>query len=541
MKTFFKTERLLLGALSLGMVSVCASLISADPDTGWTVRSYSVWGDWSAHLTLIQNFLERGIGWVWGSNPLFHEAPFQYPFLSHLITAGFCKLTGMGALTGMRILSLSLLFLLPFLLFRFWRAFGLSPRAALYSTAGFLLLGGVQIFDPSLDPSHPLTNQFASGSIFTQPVLFELFPQRAFLFGLTGFLLLIPPLVSGASKPGLKFPLLSTVPALLAWTHFHTFLSLTPLLLLLLWKGGEKNSFSGNRGRHLRFGIAAAFLSASFGFFLTFRVQEHPLSWQILSPGWAQNPTAGQPEAQAMNPLWFWIYNTGLFLPMALAGFILNRHSRVAIFFWAGLSLFIAAETFQVQPYFYDNLKIFTYAFLFFSPFFGLLLERLSGKLLPLGIALLLLQSATAAHEFSWFLKGGEETPWFTPADFSLATRFKGIRTSASDLVLIQPVHHHWIPCLAGNPVIAGYSGWLWSWGIDYSGTERQISEVFSGAPGSDGLIRKWGVKYIAIDRNEKVLDRPPNPAYFDRHFKKVLEDGPWLLYSVEANSKSPS
>ncbi|NDG84393.1 MAG: hypothetical protein EBX52_05055, partial [Proteobacteria bacterium] len=184
MKTLFRPVHLVLTLFSVLITAVCASLVQLDPVEGLIARSYAVWGDWSAHLCMIQSFRERGIAWVAGTNPLFSQAPFQYPFLSHALTALFSVLTGIDPVHSTMALSLVLLFLMPFVLFRFYRAFELTPLASLYSTLVFLLIGGFQAFDPSLKAGDPVTNQFEAGSVFTQFVLFEFFPQRAFLFAL---------------------------------------------------------------------------------------------------------------------------------------------------------------------------------------------------------------------------------------------------------------------------------------------------------------------------------------------------------------------
>jgi hypothetical protein len=264
------------------------------------------------------------------------------------------------------------------------------------------------------------------------------------------------------------------------------------------------------------------------------------LAWDVWAPGWAQNPDTGLTKAIDMNPIWFWIYNTGLFLPAVIAGFFLSRKNRtLRALGLCGVLLFVAALLLRIQPYFYDNLKIITYAFLFLAPFFGIALQALSGRFFPAAILLLFLQCASTAHDARVLVSGGEKTTWFTHREEELAEKFKKLRRSPSDLVLTSTSHHHWIPCLAGNPVFMGYPGWLWSWGIAYTYREKELFEIWAGRPLALDLIRKHGIRFIAFERGEKFLSHSPNEDFFQQNFKKILEQDGWVIYSVETRSPS--
>jgi hypothetical protein len=441
-------------------------------------------------------------------------------------------------------LLLSLIFLcaLPGVLYRFYRAFDLSPLSALYATGTFLLIGGFQVFDSSLRSDLPITNQFDAGSVFTQFVLFEFIPQRAFLFGVVFMLLLLTWMLKTETRSrSVWFGVLITL-SFLPLIHFHSYFALGALLIFfLLFPLPHSPRFSARKPIFITGGILFL-ISSTLASLVLLRHSDHPYRWDLWFPGWAQNEGAHLNSASEMNPFWFWIYNTGMFLPLVGAGAIHHRKNpALRAFLASGLTLFGFALLFRIQPYFYDNLKIFTWSFLFLAPFVGLALEVIHKKFWPIAVALALIQSASALKDFHYFWEGQQHAIFFDPLEINLAREFKSIRHSPDDLVLIQPKHNHWVPCLSGSPIVMGYPGWMWSWGISYQGTEQKLNEIFTGGPNAITVLDSLKVKWIILDEREKVQNRDVNLQFFESHFKKVLEAGPWRIYSSEPITRSPS
>jgi hypothetical protein len=539
MKPFFNPAHGILALVSAGITWVCAGLLTRDSSGALLARSYSIWGDWSAHFTFIESFRERGVSWILQSNPLFLDEPFRYPFLSHLLTALASFFWGGDAISAAYWTSLILLFALPFLLYRFYLSLGFEVRSSLVGTLIFLLMGGFQWADPTLSSTEPLTNQFKEGSFFTQFVLFELFPQRAFLFGLTLFLILFTRLLN-ARKWTLRESMITGFSfGILLLVHVHSWLAMGAWLLHLFVfppkPGISRKSF-------LHTGLLALAASSLGLWFIWFRGTSPAPSWDLWLPGWAQNPKAGFPLAAEMGFLRFWMYNTGLFLPLAVAGIFLSwKHSRFRALAVTGSLLFIIPLFINLQPYFYDNLKTFTYSFLFLAPFVGTAWSSLGEiprlpKVLRFLIpgALLLAQTASAVLDFAAFDRGIQNTLFFSSEEMTLAKQFKEIRNSSDDLTLIDPKHNHWVPCLTGTPVLMGYPGWLWSWGIPYGARELEVKEILAGGPRALEWVRKYGLKYA-------VLQGPDSTGFFESHFRKVLESRNWRVYSLTETLKSPA
>ena len=546
MKLKIHPEHWVLLAISAWITRVCAGMLSWSPRGDLIAGSYSIWGDWSAHFTFIEAFRERGAGWITGDNPLFAGEPFRYPFLSHLLTAGASILTGGNTVLATEGLSLSLLFILPFLIHRFFNASGFSSRSSLFSTLLFLFMGGWQWMDGSLSSSEPLTNQFQKGSVFTQFVLFEIYPQRAFLFGMVIFLWILTSWMK-RTRPGFSVTTLHALGlSLLVFTHLHSWIAMGTLLLMMA-------CFPSDTGPDRKSRWTLGFLTLLFSIpglaHLFLRPSEFGLSWDLWLPGWAQHSTAGLAAASEMGFAGFWLYNTGLFLVLAGAETglrVKNPDTRALVI--AGIILFLIPLFFNLQPYFYDNLKTFTYAFLFLAPFAGSALERLlTWGRIPLAArwALLLLvlisQTGSALADFRFFDRGMQKTVFFTEEEFTLAERFKAIRSSPEALSLIVPRHNHWLPCLTGTPLVMGYPGWLWSWGISYSSREAEIKEILSGGVRAEEWIRKYALRYFAMPLQQGQPEPGVNGAFFDSRYPRVLESPSWRVYSFTETIKSPS
>jgi hypothetical protein len=532
----------ILTLISIFICICCAQMLEWDHSGNLIAHSYSVWGDWSAHFTFISNLLNRGTQWISGDNPVFFGMPFQYPFLSHLFTAFFSLVTQIDAIHSTYLISLGLLFTLPFVLFHFFKSTELTNRQSILGVILFLFLGGLQAFDSTLNVNEPLTNQFKSGSVFTQIVLFELFPQRAFLFGmilLLGGLIFVRKKIQKAQFTKKHFILFSVYFAFLSWMHLHSWIVMGLLLLVYFIFNIKKE----NSKNILYFGSCTLLISIPLIYFLIFRTNGEQITWDKWYPGWAQNPKANLDGAQEMSFIRFWIYNTGLLLPLAIVGkwITWNKNKSISenptfILGTVGSILFLVAILFNIQPYFYDNLKIFTYVFLLLTPFAAIAMDALFTKKawIPIALILISIQSYTSFQDYLFFKDQRQTTPFLSKEEFDLAEKFKTLRRSADSLVMITPKHNHWITTLAGNPVLMGYPGWLWSWGINYSPREREINEALAGGPHATEIISKYPIEYIAVNDQERVGNFPVSINFLRSQYPILMESGNWHVFKVK-------
>jgi hypothetical protein len=282
---------------------------------------------------------------------------------------------------------------------------------------------------------------------------------------------------------------------------------------------------------------------------LFLRQSNHGLSWDIWFPGWAQSPASGMVAAAEMGFATFWLYNTGWFLVLVGAelGLSIKNPSRQALGV-GGMILFLIPLFFNLQPYFYDNLKTFTYSFLFLAPFAGSALERLLGFMkIPrwsrwtVVVMIVLSQTGSALSDFLFFERGLQKTIFFTAEEFALADRFKTIRSSPEALSLIVPRHNHWLPCLTGTPLFMGYPGWLWSWGISYSSRENEVKEILSGGGRAEELIQRHALRYFVMPLQQGQPEPGLNAPFFETRYRLVLESPSWRIYSLTETPKSPA
>jgi hypothetical protein len=536
MKQIFKPIPLVLIFLSAWITYCCSQSLEWDSQGNLITHSFSVWGDWSAHFSFISNLRQRGLHWIFSDNPLFAGVPFQYPFLSHVFTAFFGIIFGMGTIYSTYVLSMILVCAFPFALYYFFQRLGLKPWTALTSVLLFTFIGGFQLFDSNLSANEPVTNQFAKGSVFTQFLIFEFLPQRAFLFGIIAFCLLAGYLLKKARAQKVSPHLLlgiGTSIALMPLLHVHTWIALAVVLLFFFIFAPPPLS----RKKTFLFGLAVAVFSFAFIYLLIFRGHsDYGRAWSIWFPGWAQNADTKLGDPNEMNPLWFWIYNTGFLLPFAFAGFWFNRREKwLWPWFGAGVLIFIIALLFNIQPYYYDNLKLFTYSFLFLIPFAALFLSWIGKSKLgkPVAILLLLIQCSSGFSDTEFLAAQKQSTLFFSHQEIQLADQFKKIRSSPDALVLFPPKHNHWVPCLTGNPVVMGYPGWLWSWGIDYTSREKQVQDIFLGHPNALSLIDSLHIEYIVFNLQDVVANQPVAASFFFEHFKPVMQEDSWIVYAT--------
>jgi hypothetical protein len=559
-------RRLLAAVILLGaaLAFLFGRVIEVTPDA-WLAHYNNTWSDWSFHAAYTTTF-------VYGQNfppqnPLFAGTPFRYPFApdfaSALLVAGGWSLP--AALTwpawAMATLALSGLILwarrlagnlasgiIAVLLtllgggLGFWFFLGDAARLGL-TTA---LLHAPQAYDRY---APPVNIQWYN------PILSYYLPQRSFDFGaaiVVAVLLLLTtalqetPLLGWRQAvigfvqarrrldgQGAAFLLAGALAGLLPWFHVHSLLVLgiVTITWALLWPRPAWLLFAALVCLLAIPRLAAAIpgdVSAPAG-----------LHYPRLDLGWMANEGLSGSDLLALPVVWawFWIKNTGLFLPLLLVAlvtrFALSLRSRLLLAPF--LAVFLVANLVVFQPWDWDNTKVLVFWYLASGVAVGALLvfvaRRWPAAWIGSSLVGVTLLASGALSLIQWLPPQGPTFSWFSREDIELADFVRGA-TDPHAVFLTGDEVTNPIPDLAGRPVLMSYRGWLWTYGIDYSRREADIAEMYIGAPDSLDLLHRYGVNYVLVGPQERSAWHA-DPGFFDRSLPLLTQTEHYRIYIV--------
>jgi hypothetical protein len=532
---------------------------------GWLAHYNNTWSDWSFHAAYTTTF-------VYGQNlppqnPLFAGTTFRYPFApdfaSALLMAGDWSLP--AALTwpswGMATVALSGLLLWAR---RLTGNLGSGISAVVLTLLGgglgfwfFLgdaarqgLIGALVHSSQSYDRYPPPVN-----IQWYNPILSYYLPQRSFVFGaaiVMAVLLLLTaalaetPLLAwrqavaalGQTRRRLDaqavaFLLAGALAGLLPWFHVHSLLvvGIVTIVWALLWP----------RPAWLLFASVVVVLALPR---LAAAIPGDPsapttLHYPRLQLGWVANDGLVGWN-QLLLPLvwaWFWIKNTGAFLPLLLVALltplVLPLRSRLLLAPF--LAVFLVANVFVFQPWEWDNTKVLVFWYLAGGVGVGAFLVWLArrwrtGWIASSLVGLTLLASGVLSLS-QWLPPQGPTFTWFSREDIALADSIRQ-STDPHAIFLTGDEVTNPIADLAGRPVLMSYRGWLWTYGIDYSKRESDIAQIFIGAPNALDLLRRHRVNYVLIGP-EELSTWHADPGFFDRSFPLLTKTEHYRVYVV--------
>jgi hypothetical protein len=221
----------------------------------------------------------------------------------------------------------------------------------------------------------------------------------------------------------------------------------------------------------------------------------------------------------------------------------------VAAFAWPGLLpaglarhlapiwLWFLVPNFVVfQPWDWDNTKFFAYWALLGALPVGALLARLlrgAGSLRALGAALAVSIMLSGVLDLARSLDWSVSSAPFTDAGGLRLAAWTRTHTEPHAVFLVAPEHNQPVPTLGGRRVVAGYAGWLWTYGLtDWLQRTQEVDRMLQGDPETPRLMRTYGVDYVVLGPQE-VDGRRASRAYWDAHGLRVYQDGGYVVYRV--------
>jgi hypothetical protein len=243
------------------------------------------------------------------------------------------------------------------------------------------------------------------------------------------------------------------------------------------------------------------------------------------------------------NVVWFWLKNTGVFIPLLVAALAWPRRERLVsnrllFFFLPFLLCFVVPNVYKLSPWIWDNVKILIYWWIASAPLVALVLARLwrrRGARRALALALLFAQTAAGALDVWRAAYGATERQEYDAAALAFADVIKG-RTEPRSLILHAPTYNDPV-YLTGRRTFLGYPGHVWSHGIDFSAREADLKAIYTGSPAAASLIAKDRIEYVVVGPREREEMRQRglalDEAFFSR-YAKVGEAGGFILYKTK-------
>ncbi len=490
------------------------------------------YADWAAHLTYAGSF-------AYGHNfpPEFPVDPghrLAYPFLVDVLAAGFVPLG--TSLTSALVLSSALLALaFPAVMYLAGvRLTGTRVGSAL-AVLVFTLSGGIG-FLRALGPvaRSGLAGLLPQGPLFTQdvarnyqwlnPVLAWMVPQRSVLYGFSLALLVVAmlwvALGRGREAGWAPFAFTGVVTGLVPLAHLHAYGTI--VALMAFWAVlSPRRQWAAFFVPALALGLPVVLWMLGGG---AAAIKRQP---------WWLADTNGHLD----GPVWFWLKNTGLLVPAVAAAFVWRGTlpDRLALHLAPVWLWFLVPNFVVFQPWDWDNTKFFAYWALFGSLAAGALLVRLPrlGPVAAAGavvLALTLVASGTldVARQLE-----PEGAATFTGAGGVRVAAWARANTDRRAVFLVAPVHNDPIPTLAGRRVVAGYPGWLWTYGLsDWSERTADAQRMLKGDPATLGLLHRYGVSYVVLGPEDQSVGGS-NAAYFDGIADRVYDSGGYTVYRV--------
>ncbi|MEN8175610.1 MAG: hypothetical protein ABFS23_07595 [Pseudomonadota bacterium] len=533
--------------LSVGFLWLWPHLFFEDA-TGIHSGSRTVWADFAIHLTYAQRFAQFPPGLWFDHQPLYFGAPFDYPFITGLISGLLLRATD-SEVVAMLAPSMVAAAALPWLVYGFLRVTDLRPSWAAAGTLVFYLAGGLgwtTVLSGGTYTPPVLEASMVEGTLFKFGRLVHLLlPQRALQFGLPLGLLVIIGLArwlrssqkAGDGNPPIGFQiLLGCAAGLLFSVHVHSFLAVAAASAAMLgvalapWPPGGSDAGALHRLRWVAgfapFAIAASAVSLGLYFYFAGEVREgflHP------DPGWLAN--------DFLSWLGLWWANGGIFYFAAAYALFTPRlwRSRVALSLsLAGWILFGALNLVRFQPWDWDNTKLELWAFLLLLPAVMLLMQSWwnARKARPAVLLVLFSLLPTGMLDLHHLVSFERHTYRLWSAEQQqLARRFRDLAEPV-DLVVVADRAHDWVSALAGRQILLGWIGSLWAYGIDTTERRAEVRTIFQGGERAADLLGRYDVRWVVIDDDAR-RNYQADETFFANRFRLALRQGDTRIYEV--------
>jgi len=234
---------------------------------------------------------------------------------------------------------------------------------------------------------------------------------------------------------------------------------------------------------------------------------------------------------------WFWLKNTGLFIPLLVIALVWKPDDylvprRLLLFYLPFTLAFFVPNFVKLAPWVWDNIKMLFYWWIVSAPIVALLLARLweqhVGQKVLAASLLVLMTLAGTLDVVPLLLQQGKYGE-FDRDGVAFAESIKE-KTPPTATILHAPIHNTPV-YLTGRKSIMGYPGHIWTHGLEYGPREQEIKQIYAGSSNAAALLAKYGVDYVVIGPHEFSTEGP-NVAFFSA-YPEVAKVGDYHLYKI--------
>ena len=245
------------------------------------------------------------------------------------------------------------------------------------------------------------------------------------------------------------------------------------------------------------------------------------------------------------NIAWFWLLNTGMFIPLILIGLVWpDVRARLPygllLFSLPFLTWFVVPNVIKLAPWVWDNIKVLIYWYVGFVPLVALMVAWLLRRrdLWSLAGACLLASMVLAgAIDVGRVISRQTIYQEFDADGIAIADRIRN-ETPARALILHAPT---WNPpvFLTGRRSLLGYTGYIWAHGLEFAPREADIRQIYAGGPEAESLLARHRIDYVLLGPLERSWMSDANLAVNDEFFARFTEvaaAGQYRLFQIETS-----
>jgi hypothetical protein len=258
----------------------------------------------------------------------------------------------------------------------------------------------------------------------------------------------------------------------------------------------------------------------------------------------------GWDKGSEYNIVYFWLKNTGLTIPLIVAGLWLvfksklegpkskadgqrSRVSDLVLFYIPFAFLFIICNVFKFAPWEWDNIKLLIYWFVGSLPLIAMFLAWLwekKGVWSVAAVGCLIVLTAAGALDVWHTASGQINTRVFDAEAVKIGNEIRA-KTEPHAVILNMPTYNTPV-VLSGRLSLMRFPGHLMSHGIEYGPREDDVKKIYAGGGVADILLRKYNVDYVLVGPEERATLHA-NDSFFSQ-YPVAGDTGQYKLYKVK-------